>query len=427
MGMVWTLVSITACGDGLNDPPDAGVASDEGLGIVSVQYLADASDLSGLSVYFQNADSTVALATRTDGDGQAIGLLAPGGFVTVVVGNGNIWTYADVQAGDQLVIDQRTLLTTEARTTIVLSVPTTPGADRYTLTTSCGSDNITGAQEEPMPVALANCEGVADLLIMARSSEPQPFGSNYRYLYRKDVALDPQTTLVIEGEYAPAETSTVTVTNAPASVPRYTVAQSLVRGGREVSPRKAGNLEIASGTGLVSFSRSYAPPEGTTMTRLAPRDATTLGMSNIVQWGPSSTRTIIDAGAVPLRPYLERPHYMPEANRLEWTESVDGAVANAVVAVLEFPRTDAAGQRWRWTVLSPRSETAIVTLPVLPRPELVAPAGAEIKELSSIAIEGGYDRIRPYLLGAWDQDDVWPADTDAGRVDYLRLAPSSAL
>jgi len=423
MGMVSTLVAFTACGDGLSDPPDAGTVSDEGLGIVSVRYLADASDLSGLHVYFQNADSTVALATRTDGDGLATGLIAPGGFVTVVVPNGNIWTYADVKLGDALVIDQRTLLTTEERTTITLRVPITPGADIYSLTTSCGSTDITGAQEEPMPAVLANCEGVADLLIMARSSDPRPFGSNYRYLYRKDVVLDPQTTLVVEGEYAPVDTSMITVTNAPADVPRFSIAQSLVRGGREVSPTKSGTVELTGGTGIVNLNKSYAPADGTTMTRLAPRDATTIGMSNIVQWGPSSTRTIIDAGSVPLRPYLERPHYIPEASRLQWTESADGAIANAVVAVLEFPRSDSAGQRWRWTVLSPRDATAVVKLPVLPRPELVAPAGAEIKELSSIAIEGGYDRIRPYLLGAWDQDDVWPADTDAGRVDYLRLAP----
>lgn len=423
--MVGTAVLAVACGDGRTESPDAGAPGATDEGVVSVRYLADASDLSGLLVYFQDADSTLALATRTDGEGRATAFMAPGGFVTVVVPNGNLFSYAGVKAGDDLVIDERTLETTEQRTTFMLRVPTTPGADVYSLTTSCGSTNITGAQDEPTVATLGNCDGVEDLLITARSSEPRPFGSNYRYLYRKDVLLQGQSMIVVEGEYAPAETSVIITTNVPAEIPRLAISQSLVRGGREVSPTKFGLLDVTDGAATLSFSRTYAPADGTTMTRIAPRDATTIGVHNIVQWGPSSTRTVVDAGAVRLRPYVEPPRYQPEASLVRWEEGTDGEVANAVVAVMTFPRNEITPE-WRWTVLAPRGDEPTLRLPVLPRAELVPPADAVISELSSLSIEGGYDRIRPYLLGVWQQDGVWPTDTDAGRVDYLRLSPPAA-
>jgi hypothetical protein len=420
--MVMVVATLAACGDGRTESPDGGVQVNGEAGVVSVRYLADASNLAGLLVYFQNADSTIALATRTDGEGRATAFMRSGGFVTVVVPNGTLWTYAQVAVGDDLVIDERTLETTEQRTTFMLRVPPTVGADIYSLTTSCGSTDITGAQDEPTVATLGNCDGVTDLLIMARSSEPRPFGSNHRYLYRKDVVLEGQDMIVVEGEYADVETSMITATNVPAEIPRLAISQSLVRAGREVSPTKFGLLDVTDGAATLSFSRTYAPADGTTMTRIAPRDATTVGVHNIVQWGPSSTRTIVDAGIVRLRPYLDRPRFQPEASLVRWEEASEGTVANAVLAVLTFPRSEITPE-WRWTIVAPRGEDTTLRLPVLPRAELVAPADAVISELSSVSIDGGYDRIRPYLLGVWQQDGVWPADTDAGRVDYQRLSP----
>ena len=82
--MVATLVMVAACGDGLIESTDAAPGSDDGHGVVSVRYLADASDLAGLIVYFQNADSTIALATHTDADGYANAFMAPGGFLSLI-------------------------------------------------------------------------------------------------------------------------------------------------------------------------------------------------------------------------------------------------------------------------------------------------------------------------------------------------------
>ena len=232
--VVATLATAAGCGDGRTESPDAGADGTADEGLVSVRYLADASDLAGLLVYFQNADSTIALATRTDGEGRATGFMEAGGFVTVVVPNGNLWTYAGVAIGDDLVIDERTLETTEQRTTFMLRVPATTGADIYSLTTSCGSSDITGAQDEPTVATLGNCDGVTDLLILARSSEPRPFGSNYRYLYRKDVVLAGQDMIVVEGEYAAAETSTVAMMGAIGAA-EHEARQDQEEVGREIS------------------------------------------------------------------------------------------------------------------------------------------------------------------------------------------------
>jgi hypothetical protein len=38
-----------------------------------------------------------------------------------------------------------------------------------------------------------------------------------------------------------------------------------------------------------------------------------------------------------------------------------------------------------------------------------------------IAVDGGYDRARPFLLGTWNPGDWWPLDTPSGSVSYRSL------
>src|SRR5687767_3234453 len=91
-------------GDQLDAPPDAG-AIDDPREIVTLQFLADAVDLAGFPVYFQNADSSLVTSTRTDSAGRARALMLPGGFVTIALPNGRMYTYADVRGGDTLVVN----------------------------------------------------------------------------------------------------------------------------------------------------------------------------------------------------------------------------------------------------------------------------------------------------------------------------------
>ena len=161
------LVMCGGCGDGVL-APDATLPADQRGGLVSVQFLSDLSTLGDNTVFFQNADSTLVLAGRTTADGRANAFMGPGGIVTLVVTRANLvalFTVIGVQPGDDLVIDERTTLTTEPPTNLMIRVPQDPGSGFYDLTTSCGTADIRGAEVEPIAVSLRDCGGRADMLV----------------------------------------------------------------------------------------------------------------------------------------------------------------------------------------------------------------------------------------------------------------------
>src|SRR5262245_33530039 len=99
------LAALIGCGDGRTLGSDAGEEVDASTrGIVRVK-VSGFVEKGGLTVYFQEHDSTLSLATRTDASGEATGRLGPDGFVTLIAGfepTLTMWTYAGVQPGDEL-------------------------------------------------------------------------------------------------------------------------------------------------------------------------------------------------------------------------------------------------------------------------------------------------------------------------------------
>jgi len=404
-----------ACGDGLS-ATDAAPAPDARGGLVSVQFLSDLSPLGDHTVYFQNADTSLVLAGRTMGDGRANAFMAPGGSVTLVVQRGNLvalFTHLAVQPGDELVIDERTTTTDARATTLQIGVPAEPTSTFYDLSTSCGSADIRGAEVAPVTVTLSDCGARADMLVRA-------FGNGVHYIYRDAVELAPGATVTFAGPYRPLEPAVIQATHVDATIPELTVTHALIGGGRELY-REEGRITPAAGAGATVLDVPI-PLDGTSMIRIDPAPSGALADHHVIEWGPSARSNVVDL-APTARPILERPRIDLERRAVVWTEAPTGGLADAVLATFQWS-PPGSGRNYQWSVVGPHPDDAILHLPILPRAELV-PQGNVIDPyiFATISITGGYDRLRPRILGRWSPGRLWPTDGDAGRVAYLGLVP----
>ena len=409
------LVLLGGCGDGLVTV-DGSVAPDGGGGLVSVRFLSDLSSLGGQTVYFQNADSSLVLAGRTSTDGRANAFMAPGGIVTLAATRANLvalFTQFDVQPGDEIVIDERTSTHDAPGTRLLVRVPRDPASTFYDLTTSCGSADIRGAETAPVPISLSDCGDRADMLVRS-------FGDGIGYIYRDRVELQPGATVTFAGPYRPFVTSTITATGIDPFVAKLNVVYALISGSRELH-REDATIDPATGMGSTSV-QAPVPVDGLAMIRVDPSPSDALAAHHVIEWGPSKQTNVVDVSES-LRPILERPRIDLAQQAVVWAESTTGAVSDAVLATFQWS-PEGSFQNYQWTVVAPRTDEAILRLPVLPRAELV-PQGVLINPyiFATISSDGGYDRIRNRILGAWSPGRMWPTDGTSGRVVYRDLGP----
>lgn len=409
-------------GDGIDAPPDAGAIDDDPREIVTLQFLADAVDLAGFPVYFQNADSTLVTATRTDATGRARAFMEPGGFVTLALPSGRMYTYAGVRGGDTLVVNEADNNT--ERKEIQVALPASPGANVYTMWTSCGATRLERdliEQGMPQQAMLIGCGAVSDVVITANSTEPQPFGSNYRYLFRADVPLDPTAVTTFEGEFVPQIETEVVARALHEAAPRVVFTQQLVRDRRDLGQSRSITVDVVGNEASGRIAKMFAPEGGTTLTRVAPQGFGISGQTTLV-WGPSGSETEIALGDRALRSYTTRPQLVANSTSVQWNEEPEGVVGDLVL--LELSWSPPGSQSRVWKILSPRTDATIVRYPVLPNAAIRPPDDAWVTQLATIAVDNG-SIARTTLLGSWSGsgNDAWLADTDAGRADFRLLIP----
>lgn len=413
-------VMCSACyGDQLDAAPDAGALEDP-RELVTLQFLADAVDLGGFPVYFQNADSSLVTATRTDRSGRAHARMLPGGFVTLALPNGRIYTYANVRGSDTLLVN--TADNNTASKEIQVMVPPSPGANIYTLWTNCGASRLDAElieQAMPQKVLLIGCGATSDVVLAASSTEPQPFGSNHRYLYRRDVALDPTSITTFQDELVPQVDTEVVATAMRDPAPSVTFRQQLVRDRRELGKSGTITVDVVGDAATGRIEKMFAPADGVTLTRAQPSSLGLSGQTTLV-WGPSDSETEIVLGERALRSYTTRPELRTTSSSVHWTEEPEGEIGDLVL--LELQWTPPAAQKRTWQLLSPRSDATLVRYPVLPVAELRPLEEAWVTQLTTMAVSES-SSARTTLLGSWPGNDAWLADTDAGRVDFRALVP----
>lgn len=399
--MRWALsvLLVAACGDGGVALVDGHVTPDspDGRGLVTVQFLQDRGSQGGLPVYFQNADSSLVLATRTLDDGSANAYMASGGFVTIVSpGFASTWTFADVQAGDRLVLDRR--LFGGDTTDITVSTPPPPSADGVTLVTPCGSGDLTDAHTHPAMVTVGRCGNAIDLLVMSTSS----LDSVTRYLYRDAVPFGPGA-VTMGGPYRPFEPSTLYLLHAP----RLGIAfEQSVYGSDGRLFTRSDFAQPPSGSMISTVDMPLAPST-TLVTDAYSTDFGNDPVQHVLQWEPSSGRTEIDL-AERMYTMTSRPVFDPTSYTVMWTEDPTGVPPNTVLAVL----LDGFDQ---WHVLAPRGPDPLIRRPVLPghgSADFVS-----LQQLTTIAITGGF-RAAPAGLVDWQLGTTPPITGPSGHLIY---------
>jgi len=427
------LLALAACGDGV-PAPDASVPVDAALGLVRVRYRG--AILDGHPVFFQNGDGSLALATRTDGEGKANGYVMPGGSVTVVdtsAATQLLTTWMQVQPGDELIVDDPLLAGPRPITVIDLSIPIDPGAIFYQLQSSCGSQTVTDAAGSTMLVELGDCRGRADMLVYSISDSPSGEGPVYHYLYGEDVPVVAGGSVTLPGPFTPIDRADVEVTGVDGRVPNVVMRQRLVGERRNLfedatEPFGFAFLSLHAGAGAASLD-AMIPATATLLTEVTESVSNLVGVQHFARWDKNRTMIELDVAPRQLRRYTSRPHYDALAHAITWSEEPTGAVPDAVLATFGWTRPEIGGN-YQWRVLAARGAEPRIALPVLPDGQYLQRATDLVIEpflFTSIAADGGYDSFRAALPSQWPQRNgvTWPGEAvgdTPGFVVYQELS-----
>lgn len=408
------LLALAACGDGVPGPDTEG-AVDANVGLVRVILPGHRE----AEVFFQNADSTLVLATHSDGEGEANAYMAPGGFVTLVsrdTFNTTLYTWAGVEGGD--VLELLRDAPPHEPSFVSFSIPPEPSAFFYQLSSACGVHSISGAEVEPISILLDRCPtSTVSMLVQA-------FGDTSRFLYRDAVSIDHDPTIVFQGPYLERQRLAVRAIDLPPLASSLVVQAALVGSGVEVYADQTPIAGPLPGTTASAEIEMPLPATAMLAVQVGTRPQSGAGASLATVWGPVASAVTVAFGA-PLRHYTSKPQYIAAEHAIRWTEDETGRVADGVIVSLPWQHTG-TGEGLVWRVLAPRSADPVVRLPVLPPAELRPGAGDLVFDptvLTSFSVTGGYASVRPYLLGTYDQVSTWPVRGDSGHVEAETLAP----
>lgn len=403
MHRVVILAALVGCGDGRTLGSDGGEEVDASArGIVRVK-VTGFVEKAGLHVYFQERDSSLSLATRTDPNGEATGRLGPDGFVTLIAGfepTLTVWTYTGVQPGDELEFFEPDVVDVETPVDTISIFANSAGDPPFTLRTSCG-----GGQTivDPFPVALplALCTPRVDFLLER--------GQVYRYV--KDADLS-QRSLYFTGEFVDYGLSTVTVKRVPGQV--VFGSQTLIGQGLALEMTNAGEVVI-NGDVQLRFGLPL-PADGTVLTQIDIDDPRAY---RIVDWRPATEQTDFVYDDANVAGAETAPRYDATSTSVVWTDG-SGTPGDLVRATLHW--LDGAHSRTRsWVVIGPRGDEPVLHVPLLPSPDLV-PSVEVPQTMESFVTGDQHDWARRHLHGRWlSQGVTWPAEGPSGHIEWRSL------
>ena len=413
MTRAWLAIALCGCGDGIAAPDATMPDADPERGIVEVHVLA-VDIFRPTSVYFQERDSSLALATHLDENGRARGYLHPHGFVTVIPeivgGVTPFYTYANVSPGDTLVIDPNQ--TTKGGAQIRIRIPPLLGTQFYTLETPCGITDISQAAMASIIVDMSGCGASADLIVVAHA----PAGDVY--IYENDVMLSEGTMVMVslaDRQYRTFETSTVNVVGVPDQAQRWYVEKGIALGPNVV--HSGGTVQDVVDRSISLSTLGPLLPEATALTNTYSADGNAAGSEALLDWRPATAEITIDLAQYDLRDQTSPARYVPEANTIVWTESTIGIAPVITTARMQWATPDTLLQ---WTILSRRDDEARIVLPVLPHPELAPDPHAPPYDMFRVAVMGGATTVLDRLLG-WTPAARWPVEGDSGTVVWQTL------
>jgi hypothetical protein len=376
----------------------------------------------GVTVYFLNADGSVAKATVTDGNGTAIAVVTTGGSVTAIrpfttppppAGKftpDELRTFLGVKPGDHLVLSRAPIDTV----TVTFDAAAPDGGDfntRYQVFTTCGgsttidpggSGNGSGSPDPGGTRDLQSCHGAADIAVVATEQQVLArAGGNAietpQGLYHANVTLPPDGNVLLslrDDTYADLTDVTFTYTNTPDATINVLHSPVLTNGFLGPYSGNAG--------GSVTISEVAVPA---TM-EVVDSSLTVNNLHEVVDWGPYSTDYTLDMSNVLLREVTTGPTFDQPTGKIFWTEATDGATPSLTIAGILVRRPDPLA-KWHWEIAAPYSPNGIV-LPHLPTDVFDWAPGPndEIQSLDpikNVQVTGGYDAVRSHILNIHDE------------------------
>ena len=407
------LLFLVACGDdGVRHTPDAtthdapsidgapDASPDAAAGAVTITVTKTGSAAAGVTVYFQNADNSVVLATTTDANGAASAVMSAGGSVTVVepflaVGRNppdELNTFVGVKPGDHLHLDGATF----GSFTVTYNGPTSQNANTasYSVFSPClvnGTTNgINLGSAASTSLNLSRCGTTTDFVEVAYDASGNPL----EYMRATGVAVSASGTVDLTAQTFTAVTAkTYSYTNVPAAYGQPTITQSLatITGNLDYAEAFSGSTTASTSRGIPAFTGAIDVTSTSMFNGLA-------GIQNFIDWGTVSASYTLDVGSRALPDLNGAASYAAATHQVTVSEAAGGVAPDFTRLSIDANRTSDA-RYWTWTVVSPHA-TAI-TLPTLPTTTYDYNIGAT-DTVTSIdvvigKVPGGYDAVRAHL------------------------------
>ena len=419
------ILIVAACGDDRRvavDAPagDAGRADTDGMTLepIALTITKEGAARAGVHVYFQHADSTLVADTLTDDTGVATARMAAGGFVTALAPFGaadDLRTFAGVQPGDQLVLDQP--LITSISVTVTAPLSANAAVAHYFAYTPCHDayleTSITPASGNPSGVVrLDGCGTTTDFLILATNIN---FGV-LQFIYAKDVAVaDGAAVDLTTRSYTSTALRNLTYASLPSAHTNFAIYDWIV------SP--AGRFPyLLTGTSTGSVAMPLPTFSGA-KDILRATAAGMYSMYSVVDWGPYTPLFATNVAARVLPAFASRPAVDTGAHAVTWTEAAGGVAPDFVTTGVSSCRA-ADGRCWNWLEVAPRTGTS-VAMPVLPVTgydyNISAADAATVFDLVTATFPGGYDAVRAHLMQATRPTSLITGGS--GSLAYEELAP----
>ena len=421
------LLSLVACGDDgvrhIIDAPQSqqgdGPQIDAAPAPVRLTVTLDGTPQSGVHVYFQNADSSVVLATTTDATGTAAAVMVAGGYVTALSpfpqagfqaglgGPPDVNTFAGVKPGDHLVLTQ----SDPAFSSIDLTIPSVVDVTQYSIATTCqgppnsgqGKPNYLdpqfldadGSGDVTMgDITLFGCTGATDVLVAAETTTGTP--TNFFYVPNRTFT-DGEMVDLSGQDFSQVVPRDYTYNNVPATIPFITIEDTSLSGHGVVYQSYGGNTY-----GDTTITTELGVPTFTGASDIVEADANTgvMAIQHMVDWGPYATTYTTDVGARLLPNMTAAATEDVTSHTISWTEDAGGVTPDFVVTGT-FVARSSDERSWAWAMASPRSGVS-VKLPTLPTDvydyNIGASDQATVGGVLLGKITGGYDAVRAGLL-----------------------------
>ena len=398
----------------------------------------------GVTVYFLNADGSLAKTDLTDASGNASAIVTAGGSVTAVrpfttppplggkITTDELRTFLGVKPGDHLVLSRAPI--DSATATVNATAP--EGGDlntHYQVLTTCGrvDGSISPGTDSPDPsgtISLQNCHGAADIAVVA--TQPAVAGraraaatETPAGLYHANAALPSDQTAIVDlrdDPYAAATDVTFTYLNNTAEATIFV----------QHFPRLAHGYLGPYATMVEAADTSATLAEATVPAAMAVVHSTlssNTSQHEVVDWGPFATSHTVDLGTALVREVIAGPTFDVAAGRISWDEAGTGAEPNLTIAGIVVRRTEPELMRWHWEIVAPHSLNGIV-LPHLPTDvgdwtPTVSDQILRLDAIKNIRVTGGYDAVRAHILDI--HDETGPTGYAIGATGRAAIATSS--